>query len=408
MQGGPNRAGRRGGKGSRAPRAQPTEGAHSDHDHFEEPFCNAYDGSSGGSSHLSDDEDDSADERDTDLWIGSRLCDRFHSDYLVYLSEPIVTGLADEGTPHLRLMCCPQCFSGAVEPVLETAATGHVHVQRVVLLINATEPMFVRVPLYHCPECRGVQHVPLLRVGYFPSTLDQTIRLGSQRSAHPLVYFHVDLMRSFCSLQNHAPALSAKAWCAHFCECAGHGIIAVSRLERLLGGAVERFRHLQNITNSMQSYGITNYPGDLPAVGSCPVCSEAVDPVNNGCAEATIDVQMDACMSFIHYSNTAAAANAARTLPYVPGFVVPVSAADGRGMFPGLPAEVPRGSKEGCEWVQSVIQNGKGKNKEVLSATCSRFAAAKEYTPEKDTDGKVCQLISNVPRIWACCIVPYQ
>lgn len=229
-------------RGQRAQRGNDSDaGNHYDHDTFY--------GSSGASTTRSDDEDDSSGDDGPDPWADV-LCETFRKHYLVYLAG---TSSA-EGRPvpeRLGLSFCRHCFSEATVP------TGG---SRTVLLINSADPALVTVPTYRCDSASGgcgrLQHVPLLEVGYFPSTLSKALDLTAQpQTPVPLAFFHVDLLRSLCSLQNHAPGLSTKAWCEHFCECAEYGIIARPRLERLLGTTLERFRHLHDITFSMAGCG---------------------------------------------------------------------------------------------------------------------------------------------------------
>lgn len=353
----------------------------------------AYDGSDGGSTHPSDDDSEASGDEGDDEW-NEALCARLRVDYLRYLACQRNIALED-GSPWLRLRCCPHCFSEEVKPIEMKPVEGADALQaaRTVLFVNSMAPFEARVPLYTCgapkgvrkPECAGTQHVSLLRLGYFPSTLGQALNLGSQRYGRPLMYLHVDFLRSFCSLQNHAPAMSAKAFCASFAEIAGYGFVSDKRLEAILGKMVERWRHLDHVTMSMASCDIADYPPDAPLVGACPCCAEAVDPVTNEWPGATIDLQLDACMSFVHFDKSAAAANAKRMRPYIHGAVLPVSAEDGKGMFPSLSPHVPRGSKEGCEWIYGIIKDGKG---EAPATTCSRFAAAKVDIPEKAPEGK--------------------
>lgn len=108
------------------------------------------------------------------------------------------------------------------------------------MLLSTLGIELVDVPMLRCyaaddwcqPACSQLQHVRLLRLGYFPSTLKEALSLGSQRGNRPRVYFHVGLLENFTTLQHRAPALAAKAWCEAYCERHSPlGILAVARLE---------------------------------------------------------------------------------------------------------------------------------------------------------------------------------
>lgn len=206
------------------------------------------------STHASDEEEDDSDSDDDaerNAWT-QRLCEDFHADYLAYLPKP-PAGLFSI-RPDFKLSCC-NCSSSAVKPasVRETLAGLPTPVECRVLPLSALGVELVNVPMFRChaaedvcrPTCRKLQHVHLLRLGYFPSTLKEALNLGSQRGNRPRVYFHVGLLEDFWTLQNCAPTLAAKSWCEAYCGRHSHfEVLAVPRLERLLGATLERFRHL--------------------------------------------------------------------------------------------------------------------------------------------------------------------
>lgn len=310
-------------------RRQGAHGHDHHHDHWEDDAGPLYqefefegfDGSDGGSDDPEDEEEGLSDEEEAeDPWTPAAL-EQHIEDYLIYMADPRHHPI-EEGSPVLRLDHCQHCFSSRI---------SHVGRGRRVLLLNADNHVSVTVPFYSCcaaddvktDACRGLQHVSLLRLGYFPSTFSQTRNLTTQTYNGELVYLHLGMLRSFHSLHLHAPALSTKAWVEHILDLIGNNddVIKQPRLEDLLGRTAERFRHLMHALGRMDLYGIVHYPGQLPFCGSCPVCAELVNPNVNVSdamdAHKKMDTLMDACMSFVHYKNTARRMNAARTKPYV-------------------------------------------------------------------------------------------
>lgn len=267
-----------------------------------------------------EDESCDSDSDEEDPWT-EQVKEECIEDFYAYVSRAAECSCVGEGSPLLKLQHCRYCFSSKVKPVHSAVSSG-----RRVLLVSPTKTEAVTVPFFCCdaasdvqtPECsRGAQHVSLLSIGYFPSTIVQTRDLTQQRHSGTLVFFHVELLKGFHCLHLHAPGLSTQAWADHYIEAFGFGDIRARRIEDLMGKTAERFRDLMHAVSRMERYGISNYPGQVPLFGSCPVCSELTDPIANGFEGAKVDLQMDACMGLVHYKETARVMNAARTRPLV-------------------------------------------------------------------------------------------
>ena len=267
-----------------------------------------------------DDDVESCDGDDADdLWT-DEVKDELIEEYYVFMSR--ASSCVEDGSPLLQLRQCRHCFSSKVKPV--HIGTGGTVGGRRVLLVSSTRTEVVTVPFFCCDAgrevqnddcCGGPQHVSLLSLGYFPSTLVQARNLTVQKHSGTLVFFHVELLRSFHGLHLHAPGLSTKAWAEHYVDAFGFGVIRRGRLEDLLGKTGERFRDMMHAVSRMKRYDVKGYPGQIPLFGSCPVCAELVNPDANGFPGARVDLQMDACMGLVHYKNTASVQNAERTRP---------------------------------------------------------------------------------------------
>lgn len=251
--------------------------------------------------------DETGDESDYE-GLTSEICADLCEDYYCYLARRREEKGFLNLYPVLDLSCCNFCYSPSL---LKPGPGGHrAKASAQVLLVTSIGIQQVSVPLFVCsaasgnPACTRPQHVRLLEYGYLPSSFDEAYDLASQRG-RASIYLHVELLEEIVQEQHLSPGFSLKAWCGAYVKRVRGEAVSAENLERVLGRSCTHYRLIMRCVRRMTNCGIPDYPGEKPLFGTCPACAEACEPVANGFPDAKIDLQLDGCMSFVHFEAAA-------------------------------------------------------------------------------------------------------
>lgn len=333
-----------------------------------------YDADDDGSDVPSEDDKEQLVEQERQ-WLAGVVEDTFASHRLVEAFEQQQRAARREGYERLlrHVSHCECCYGDNIRVCEE----------RVVTVLCAGAFMLpVTVPIYSCAgrpgrPCGHRWHRQAAAIGCFPSGLGQALKLHLRpRSTVDLIWFEVKLLQLIIILQHRSPQFAVKA-CSESLASMTQGMLSASRVERLLGPTLDRFRAYDFEMLRNATLGCHDYPLEQGILGICSArCHLAGKPDEHGNPIPLGDLQLDACMGLRRRADAAPKANALRTEPLVVDRCLPVHEADGRRLFPGV-AGIRRGA---AEWCEEIHRTKEAAGDEGPVSSCSTFKAATDVS----------------------------